>query len=160
MIHGTRLRNSAEVDTWVNGSVRAKLALFSAVQARIISPKRFVRFTIRFIVERQDRDGSHLAIARGNTEVPGNILTRALGALVDAPTCALLRRRIGIERAFAVDAFADHEKPLGVGGWVEQLQDITLSGNFALGEIICDLTGLIVGWDGGNLTRIIREYSG
>jgi hypothetical protein len=41
-----------------------------------------------------------------------------------------------------------------VSWWVEQLQDITFSPNFALGEIIYDLTELIVELDGGNLTRI------
>jgi len=132
--------------------VRTELALLALVEAGVVLPERFVLLAICLVTERQDRDGGHLAITRGNTEVPRNILAGALGALVDAAACALLRRRIGIESAFTVDAFADHGNLIAL--LVEQLQDITSLPNFAPGEIIYDLTELTLRRDGGNLARI------
>jgi len=116
VVHGTGLSNGAEVDAWVHREVGAELALLALVEAGVVLPKRFVLLTLGLAVEGQDCNGSHLAIARGDAEVSGNVLTGALGTLVDAAACALLRRGIGIEGALAVDAFTDHEKPRGGGG--------------------------------------------
>jgi hypothetical protein len=91
--------------------VGAKLALLSFVKARIILKVGFVRFTIRFTVEGKDRNGRHFAVARSNAEIPGNIFTCALGAFGDPASDALLCRRIGIKRDFAVDAFTNQMEP-------------------------------------------------
>jgi hypothetical protein len=116
VIHGTGLRNSAEADAWVNGGVGTELALFTLVKAGVVLPEGLVLLALRLVIEGEDGDGGHLAIARGHTEVTRNILTGALGALVDAAACTLLRRRIGIESAFTVDAFADHRNLLELVG--------------------------------------------
>ena len=157
MIHGTGLSNGSEVDAGVSREVRTELALFSLVKPRVILKIRFVLLAIGFAVEGQDRDGGHLAIAVGNAEVPGNILTGAIGALVDAATSTAFRRGIGIERALTVDAFADHGNL--VGWCVEQLQDIISHVHFALRKIICDLRRLIGGIPMGNPpTELFRIF--
>ncbi len=116
MVHGTGLGNGAEADAGVNGEVGAELALLAFVEAGVVLPERFVLLALGLIVEGQDRDGGHLAIAGGNTEVPGNILAGAIGALVDASANSALRRGIGIERTLTVDAFTNHDNLENVGG--------------------------------------------
>ena len=136
MIHSATLRNGTKFDTGIRGEVGTKLARLALVQTGIIGPERLVLFALLGVTKGENGDRGHFAIATRHTEVPGNILAGALGALIDAPTSTLLRRRISIESAFTVDTFADHGNLVAL--LVEHHHSISPVINFALGEITCE----------------------
>lgn len=114
MVHGTGLRNSAKTDTGIRGEVGAKLAGFAFVKAAVILPKRLILIALLSVAEREDGDGCHFTVAACYAKVARNILTCALGTLVDTAADTTLCRRIGIERVLTVYALADHGNLVGV----------------------------------------------